>query len=123
MKKHNLISKSVVKGRYLLFKLNSLRELKIVGDVRGLGLMAGVELVENKKTREPFSRKEQIGERVVQAALRKGLNSLFGVGYTEEGRGDAIMIAPPFIVTKKEIDKIVKILKESILEVQNSIKK
>ena len=123
MKKHNLVKQSEIQGKYLLSRLKSLKELEIVGDVRGLGLMVGVELVQDKKTKTPFSRKKQVSEKIVQAAFRKGLNLLFGLGFTKDGRGDAIMVSPPYIITKKEIDKIVKILRESILEVQTSLKK
>ena len=121
VKKHHLIEKSKKQGKYLLKKLKTLRDLAIVGDVRGLGLMVGVELVKDKKTKEPFPREKEISEKVINAALRRGLNLLFGTGFTKDGRGDAVMVTPPFIVTEKEIDKIVKILKESILEVWKNI--
>lgn len=122
VKKNNLVKQSEVRGKYLLEKLSGLRGLDIVGDIRGLGLMVGVELVANKKTKKPFARKLQIAEKVVQAALRRGLVLLFGVAYTEEDAGDAILVTPPFIIAKKEIDKLAEILKASILEVQNNLK-
>lgn len=121
MKKNDLLRKSEIMGKYLLFKLNGLKELKAVGDVRGLGLMAGLEFVQDRKTKKPFPRKNQLSEKIVQTALKKGLNLLFGTGFTEDGQGDAVMVTPPYIVTKKEIDKIVEILKASILEVQKSL--
>lgn len=121
MKKHALVQASSQKGKYLLKKLNTLKNIDIVGDVRGLGLMTAVELVCDKKTKKPFSRKQQVAEKILQAALRKGLNLYFAVGFTKEAEGDAVMVAPPFIVTEKEIDKIVAILKESILEVRKSL--
>ncbi len=92
----------------------------MVGEVRGLGLMVGLELVEDKKKRMPFPKEKRIAVKVVQAAFRRRLNILFGNGYLKNGQGDAILIGPPFIVTKKEIDKIVEIIRESILEVQNN---
>lgn len=123
IKKHNLIKQSEIKGKYLLSRLKSLKKLEIVGDVRGIGLLVGVEFVENKNTRKPFSRKKQVGEKIVQTALEKGLSILFGLSFTKDSKGDAVVISPPFIITKKEIDKIVRILKQSILEVQDSLKK
>ena len=121
MKKHDLVQASAKKGKYLLRKLNSLREIAIVGDVRGLGLMTAVELVQDKKTKAPFLRKKQVAEKILQTAMKKGLNLYYAIGFTKESEGDAVMVAPPFIVTEKEIDKIVAILKESILEVQKSL--
>ncbi len=121
VQKHHLVSESAKKGKYLLKKLNDLKKLDMVGDVRGLGLMTAVELVQNKKTRKPFSRKKHVAEKVLQAALKKGLNLYFAIGFTKEAEGDAVMVAPPFIVTCREIDQIVRILKESILEIQKSL--
>ena len=121
MKKRNLVGQSKKQGEYLLKKLKTLQDLAIVGEVRGLGMMTGFELVKNKKTKETFSRKEAVSEKVINAALKRGLNLLFGNGFTKDGQGDAVMVTPPFIITKKEIDKIVGILRKSILEVQKSL--
>ena len=121
VRRRDLVKQSKKMGKYLLARLNSLKELDAVGDVRGLGLMTAVELVQDKKTKTPFPRKKQIAEKVLQTALRKGLNLYFAVGFTEKEEGDAIMVAPPFIVSEKEIDKIIKILRESIVEVRNSL--
>lgn len=112
-------------GNYLFTRLLTLSDIPIAGDVRGLGLMTAVEFVENKKTKKPFSRKMQVAEKIVQAALKKGLNLYFAIGFLDgvDGAdgGDAVMVAPPFIVTKEEINKIVDIFKKSILEVQKKL--
>lgn len=121
VKKHNLVKASAEKGKYLLQKLKTLKAIDIVGDVRGLGLMTAIELVQGKNTRTPFPRKSHVAEKILQTAMKKGLNLYFAIGFTKENEGDAVMVAPPFIVTKKEIDKIIKILKESILEVKKSL--
>jgi len=124
VKKYNLVVRGREMGKYLFSRLLTLADLPIVGDIRGLGLMMAVEFVENKKTKKPFPRKMQIAEKIVQAALKKGLNLYFAIGFVDGAdgadSGDAVMVAPPFIVTKKEIDEIVNIFKESILEVQNN---
>lgn len=121
MKKRDLVAGSAKKGRYLLNKLNAFKKIDIIGDVRGIGLMTAVELVQDKITKKPFPRKKQVAEKVLQAAMRNGLNLYFAIGFTKEGEGDAVMVAPPFTVTEKEIDKIVEILKDSILEVRKSL--
>ncbi len=123
VKKYNLVSKSAKKGKYLLSKLRAFTKFEIVGDVRGIGLVTAVEFVESKETKKPFSRDKHIAEKIVQAALKKGLNLYFSIGFVDGIKGEAVMVAPPFIVTKKEIDKIVDIFEESILEIQNSLKK
>ncbi|MFH0740198.1 MAG: aminotransferase class III-fold pyridoxal phosphate-dependent enzyme [bacterium] len=127
VKERNLVAQSAKMGKYLLSRLMTFSDIPIVGDIRGLGLMTAVEFVENKKTKKPFPRKAQIAEKITQTALNKGLNLYFAIGFIDNtdgaDSGDAVMVAPPFIVTKKEIDKIVDIFKESILEVQNNILK
>jgi len=120
MKKHDLLAKCQKQGKYLLNKLKTLQDMAIVGEVRGLGMMVGVEFVKNKKTREAFSREERVSEKIVDAALERGLNLLFGNAFTTDGRGDAVMVTPPYIITEKEIDTIVAILRESIIEAQKN---
>ena len=120
MKKRRLTENCAKMGKYLLNKLEDLKKIDIVGDVRGLGLMTAVEFVENKKTKKPFSREKRLAEKIVQTALKKGVNLYYSIGFYRE-KGDAVMVAPPFIVTKKEIDKIIGIFKETILEVKRTI--
>jgi adenosylmethionine-8-amino-7-oxononanoate aminotransferase len=113
---HDLIAASARLGDYLLSKLQSLRELPAVGDVRGLGLMAGVELVADKASRRPFPRAHRVAERVQAAAMRRGLIVYYGTGLADGVDGDAILLGPPFIVTKAQIDEIVTTLGEAIVE-------
>lgn len=121
IKKHNLVRQSAEKGKYLLSKLRAFTKFDIVGDVRGIGLMVAVEFVEDKKTKKPFSRDKHLAEKIVQTATKKGLNLYFSIGFVDGKRGDAVLVGPPLIVTKKEIDKIVNIFKKVILEVQRSL--
>lgn len=83
---------------------NGLRELKnhpLVGDVRGVGLMACVELVKDKETKEGFDPSLMMGRKVEDAALSHGL--------ILRGLGNNLVFAPPFIVSKIEVEKIVEI--------------
>ena len=77
---------------------------KLVGDVRGLGLMIGVELVNNKETKERASEER---ERVVELAFERGVLFL-GCG------ANTIRIAPPLITTKEQADVAVEVLDECI---------
>ncbi len=122
VKKNDLVKNCAEKGKYLLSKLRGLtKEFEIIGDVRGRGLMTAVEFVKNKKTKEPFLRKIHLAERILQTSLKKGLNLYFCIGFVNDTDGDAVMVAPPFTVTEKEIDKIVKIFSETISEIQKSL--
>jgi len=120
IKKRGLINRGARMGRYLMSQLKKLKDIDIVGDVRGIGLMVAVEFVENKKTKQPFPKEKQAAIKIVQAAMKKGLNLYFSTGFVS-GAGDAVMLAPPFNVTKKEIDKIIKLFKEAILEVKSTL--
>jgi len=86
--------------------LKQLASLEHVGDVRGLGLMCGVELVEDKATKRPFPPARKVGLRVLQECSRRGLVSRI--------KEDIFLLAPPFVVTDAEIDRSVNILAEAI---------
>ncbi|MCL5004465.1 MAG: aminotransferase class III-fold pyridoxal phosphate-dependent enzyme [Patescibacteria group bacterium] len=122
MVKNNLVGQAEKMGNYLIAELEKLRKFDIVGDVRGKGLMTAIEFVKDKKTKEPFPRSVHLAEKILQTAQKKGLILYFCLSFVDGANGDAVMVAPPFIVTKKEIDKIVKIFSESIQEVEQSLK-
>lgn len=117
----NLVERSAQMGGYLHKKLAALREHSIVGDVRGRGLFAGLELLRDKETREPFEADAKVAERVLVAARRRGVALYSGAGMADGRRGDHIMVAPPFIVTESQIDEIVGTLKDALDEVAGKI--
>jgi adenosylmethionine-8-amino-7-oxononanoate aminotransferase len=98
------------KGARLLKNLKeALEDHPNVGDVRGLGMMCGIEIVKDKATGEEFDASEKIGPKVHQAGVERGLFSRV--------RGDVYCLAPPIITTESQLDQIVEILKDSITEV------
>ena len=113
----DLVTASRQAGRYLLHKLELLRELPAVGDVRGLGLMAGVELVSDKTSQRPFPSEQRIAARVQAAAMERGLIVYTGAGLANGVDGDAILLGPPFIITEEQMDRVVDILRQAILAV------
>jgi adenosylmethionine-8-amino-7-oxononanoate aminotransferase len=121
IQENNLIRSADEMGNYLLNKLMELNDLSSVGDVRGKGLMVGVEFVKDRKNKEPFPVGVGFSARVVQQALENGLCVYPGGGTVDGIAGDHILIGPPFIITEKELDDIVKILKQSIIEVEKEI--
>jgi putrescine aminotransferase len=106
LERENLIEAVAQKGARLNARLGDLASLAHVGDVRGLGLMAGIELVEEKATKKPFDGARKMGERVLKECGTRGLVSRV--------RGDIVCIAPAFVVTDEQIDRIVNILGEAI---------
>ncbi|MEW5910591.1 MAG: aminotransferase class III-fold pyridoxal phosphate-dependent enzyme, partial [Thermodesulfobacteriota bacterium] len=121
IRKHGLVERCAVMGNYLLNKLHHLYRHRIVGDVRGLGLMAGVEFVKNRDTKEPFDPKLKINTRIGNRAFENGLITYPGGGGADGIRGDHILLAPPFIITEAQIDELVRILDEAVAEIATEL--
>jgi adenosylmethionine-8-amino-7-oxononanoate aminotransferase len=103
-----LVEASREKGDRLRKELASaLDDHPHVGDVRGLGLMIGIELVAGRDTKEPFERNERVTERVVGAAFDHGLILYSSTGCADGTRGDLVMLGPPFVITEAELDEAV----------------
>ncbi len=117
----NLIENAARMGEYLLEKALELKEKHpSIGDVRGIGLFVGLDLVKNRKTREPLI--------PVDAKVRPGMNPKLEVAKRLVELGmiamaanptNVIVMAPPLIVTKDEIDEGVSIM-DKALEVADS---
>ncbi|MGE3968649.1 MAG: aspartate aminotransferase family protein [Dongiaceae bacterium] len=112
IEQEGLVENAAVMGRRLLAGLETLRDLAPVGDVRGLGLMCGVELVENKETRKPAI---GLGGKIVREALSRGLLTRIRGGGADPAIGDTICVAPPLMTPPETIDRIVSIVRDSIL--------
>lgn len=122
IEKYQLVQNVKVQGEYLLQKLLfELGESKIIGDIRGIGLMIGVEFVSDKSTKRPFDKKLMITNKIVGKAREKGLLIYPSSAGQEGAHGDAIIISPPFIITKSQMDELVSILKEVVLEIQKEV--
>ena len=110
VEQENFPAQAADKGTYLLERLQSaLAGHPHVGEVRGLGLMLAIELVENKETKAEFPVQNKIGAKVHSATEKRGLFSRM--------RGDVFCLAPPIITSQEQLDSIVEILSESIEEV------
>jgi adenosylmethionine-8-amino-7-oxononanoate aminotransferase len=108
LRDHALIERCAAIGPVLHDRLAALRELPCIGDVRGRGLLAGVEFVADHVTRAPFPRAVRFAEAFADAALEAGLVVWPNVGQADGVNGDLAMLAPPFIVTYDEIDLMVQ---------------
>jgi adenosylmethionine-8-amino-7-oxononanoate aminotransferase len=90
----------------------------IVGDVRGLGMMIGIELVREPETKEPFARADAVAERVVAAAKQAGLLLYSSTGHVAGGNGDLVMLGPPFVLTDDDAAVLVQRTVDAIRSVQ-----
>ncbi len=104
----NLVENAASLGEHLHAGLRTLLDEDGVGDVRGLGFIGGVQIVEDKEKMKPFSVELNVGPRLVGAAKERGLIS--------RNLADNYLIAPPLVTTPEQIDQIVEILRESIKE-------
>jgi adenosylmethionine-8-amino-7-oxononanoate aminotransferase len=108
LREHGLIERCARMGPGFHARLRALLELPYVGDVRGRGLLAGVEFVADKSTRAPLPRAAKFAERFADAALAEGLMLWPNVGQADGTNGDLAMLAPPFVVTDEELDELVR---------------
>ncbi len=106
--KKKILQNCQPKIEFLSKELKRFYEIPIVGDIRQAGFMVGIELVKNRKTKEPFAWEEKIGIKVIQRARKKGaiLRPL----------GPVIVLMPPLAMTEKELGRLVDITYESIAE-------
>lgn len=112
---HDLVRQAAVTGTYFREQLAGLMERHpMIGDVRGLGLMIGVELVRDRERREPFPAAWQVSRRIGAATLERGLVSYPGSGTVDGVRGDHLLYAPPLTITPAQVDELVGILDESL---------
>jgi adenosylmethionine-8-amino-7-oxononanoate aminotransferase len=121
IREQNLIENCRRMGERLLAGLQGLLMHPTVGDVRGKGLMAGVEFVRNKQTKEPFPVEYLFGKRVFEEAFARGLVVFAGSGTVDGVAGDHILLAPPFIITESQVDDLVAILDEAIGVVERAL--
>jgi adenosylmethionine-8-amino-7-oxononanoate aminotransferase len=111
----DLVEASAVKGARLIGGLRArLGDHPHVGEVRGRGLLVGIELVADRGSREPFARAARITETVVRAARERGLLVYSGTGNANGVDGDTILLGPPFVITDPEIERVIDDLAEAI---------
>jgi adenosylmethionine-8-amino-7-oxononanoate aminotransferase len=108
LRQHALIERCAAIAPAFHQRLDGLRNLPGVGDVRGRGLLAGIEFVADPATRAPFPRSARFAETFAEAALDEGLVVWPNVGQADGANGDLAMLAPPFVVTHEELDLIVQ---------------
>ncbi len=115
IKDHNLVEKSAKMGEEMLARLREhLGDHPYVGDIRGKGLFAGVEFVADRASKAPFDPDVGFNRVLGETAFKLGL-IIYPMGGTVDGRhGDHVLIAPPFIITKAQIGRLVELLHKAI---------
>jgi adenosylmethionine-8-amino-7-oxononanoate aminotransferase len=114
LREHKLVERCAAMASVFHGKLEELRTFPHVGDVRGRGLLAGVEFVEDTETRKPFPRAAHFAETFAAAALDAGLVVWPNVGQANGTDGDLAMLAPPFVIAESEMGEIVSRFGEAL---------
>jgi adenosylmethionine-8-amino-7-oxononanoate aminotransferase len=115
---HDLIAAAARLGAYLGHRLQaSLADLDSVGDVRGIGMMWGVEFVADRETKAPYSVDAHFSNRVCARCMEMGVLFYPGRGGVNGVLGDHLMVAPPYVVTEQQIDLMVETLRQAIQQV------
>ena len=115
IRRDNLLANVSAQGTYLSRRLKErFGNHPFVGDVRGRGLLQGLELVADRDSKEPFDPKLTLHACVKREAMARGL-MVYPMGGTVDGaRGDHVLLAPPFIVDASPVDTIVERLGDAI---------
>lgn len=115
LQQENLVQNSAEVGAYLGQKLvHAFAEHPNVGDVRGKGLFWAVEFVQDRETKEPFANGRSLAWRVWEQAFERGLVIYYSQGCADGVKGDHIMLGPPLIINRQQVDEMVDILVEAI---------
>ncbi len=118
----DLVAASATKGERLSGLLHAaLGEDPHVGEVRGRGLMMGIELVADRATRAPFPRSARLTEAVVTGARERGVLVYSGTGNADGTNGDTILLGPPFVIIDAELVRITEVLADSIAAATASV--
>lgn len=89
-----------------------------MADVRGLGLMVGLEFVKDKKIKEPYPPEIKLVDSVTREAMERGEIVYPGTGTADGISGDQILLTPPYLITTEQTYELARILDESLKAVE-----
>ena len=113
LERRDLVARAATMGEHLQARLRGLADLPAVGDVRGIGLMAAVEIVRDQASREPYPASARMAQRIQAEALARGA-IVYASGGQANGVGDLIMLGPPLVIEREQIDEAAQILGDAI---------
>lgn len=120
MEDEKLMERAEQMGNYLHESLLQLQEdFPIIGDIRGKGMLWAIEFVKDKETKETFPKEKNVKMDIIMNCMIKGVFFYPGYFEDENGQGDHIMVAPPFIITEEQIDDCISVLRETLEESQD----
>lgn len=120
LEKHKLVEKAHLRGDYLKDRLERLRTLSRVGDVRGKGLFQTVEFVADRDKRTPLPAEHRFVEHLFERLRERGILVYPMRGTVDGFVGEHIMLAPPFIIEEHELDLLVTEIEEAVKELSRT---
>lgn len=118
LREHDLVSASAERGTQLDAALRAeLGDHPAVGDVRGLGLLRGIELVADRASARPFPRADRIVEQVVAAGKRRGVLLYSSAGGLDTPDGDLLLLGPPLVIDEAQTDELAALTAAAIRDV------
>jgi adenosylmethionine-8-amino-7-oxononanoate aminotransferase len=119
---NHLIENSAERGKQALAGMQKIMDKHpTIGRISGKGLMFGFEFVKNRATKEPFAASNKVSSVLEWVALERGLVTYPCTGTIDGVGGDMVLMAPPLVISEKQIEDILSILDESIAEVEQRL--
>ena len=108
LQRHDLVRAARERGAQLLAGLQGLIDQhRILGDARGLGLLLGIELVQDRATREPFAVEAGVAFRFARACIDAGVTVYPGQSGADGLVGDHALVTPPLTISREQVDELV----------------
>jgi len=117
LEKQNLFARVEPAAKHLCELLAPYASHPYVGEIRGLGLLLGIEFVKDKSAHEQFPKDENIAEKIRQAMFQKNVLTYPTQGCVDGSRGDHILLAPPFILAPEEAQLVARSLEFALEQV------
>ncbi len=116
IEREGYVANASQQGDYFRERLQELYQYPIVGEIRGKGLMMGIEFVKDKDTKEPFESTDNCKGKFTVNCLKAGLVPYPGGGSVDGTRGDDTLLAPPITINRPEMDAMMEGLHTAIKE-------
>jgi len=122
LERNKIVEQVELKAFYLFHWLEDLKkEFSFVGDIRGKGLLIGIEFVQSFETKEPFPRDLYVTQKMISIAADNGLLLYPSAAGLDGVNGDAIIIAPPLTILKDELDELVRLLYKTFMDFKRMV--
>ena len=117
----DIVGRAARLGAYLHERAQKLRARPSVGQLRGKGLLLGIELVADRDTKTPFAPQQKVAARAGRIALGKGLALAAVSGTADYVAGDDLRFYPPLIIEEGQIDIALEIIDEALAQVEREL--